>query len=226
MRGKRAHLQLVTVPRPDLLTAIAGAVRGGADSVQLRDCDASAHDMYALARDAVHACADAGAAVFVNDRVDVARATGASGAHLGSDGLPLQAARAVLETWQQVGVSVHSIEEAIAAARGGADYLVYGHVYPTASHPGEPGRGIPALRAVVVAVDIPVLAIGGIDPGRVPEVMATGCAGVAAISAVLDRSDPELAARSLRAALDASGEPGRSFQAAETRRPGCEKLDS
>lgn len=230
----RAHLQLVTARRTDILAAIAGAVRGGVDSVQLRDRAASARDLYELCRDAVAVCAEGGAALLVNDRVDVARAAGASGAHLGSHGLPVEAARRVLEPWQQLGVSVHSVQEAIAAARGGADYLIYGHVYPTASHPGEPGRGLPGLRAVVAAVDIPVLAIGGIDRDRVGEVMTSGCAGVAAVSAILDPGDPEVAARGLRTALDAAGDPRPALRAARARSVGyeaqrpasCGKLES
>ncbi len=225
VKAAGAHLQLVTARRPGLLSAIAGAVRGGIDSVQLRDRGASAGELCVLARDAAAVCSGARKGIFINDRADVARAAGASGAHLGSDGIPIEAARAVLDGWQQVGVSVHSVGEAVAAANGGADYLLFGHVYATVSHPGRPGRGLPALRAVVEAVDIPVLAIGGIDPARVREVMAMGCAGVAAISTLLEQGDPEQAARAMRLALDAGGEPRRLFRAAETRRPGWEKLE-
>ena len=219
----RPHLQLVTARVPALIDAISAAVGGGLDSVQLRDRDAGAAELYAIAR-AVVARAE-GAGVFVNDRADVARAAGASGVHVGSLGLPVAAARAVLDRAQQVGVSVHSVDEAVAGARAGADYLIFGHVFATASHPGESGRGVAALRAVVDAVDVPVLAIGGIDAAHVAETMATGCAGVAVISAVLGHPDAERAARSLRAALDACARPRRAFIAAATRPSGCETLE-
>ena len=219
----RPHLHLVTARVPALGDAIAAAVRGGIDSVQLRDRDAGAAELYAITREVVARAVGVG--VFVNDRADVARAAGASGVHVGSRGLPVAAARAVLGSAQQVGVSVHSVDEAIAGARAGADYLIFGHVFATPSHPGEPGRGVAALRAAVDAVDVPVLAIGGIDAARVAEMLATGCAGVAVIGAILGRPDPERAARSLRAALDACGAPRRAFRAAATGRSGCETLE-
>ncbi len=218
-----AHLQLVTSRVAELTLAIGAAARGGIDSVQVRDRAATPAELCAIARDAAAACGGR-AGVFVNGRADVARAAGASGAHLPSFGTAVAAARDVLAPAQQVGVSVHSVEEAIVALREGADYLLFGHVYPSGSHPGVPGRGLGLLRDVVEAADVPVLAIGGIDAGRVAETMATGCAGVAVISAILGRDDPELAARSLRAALDACGEPAHAFRAAATFVPRCETL--
>jgi thiamine-phosphate pyrophosphorylase len=132
--------------------------------------------------------------------------------HLAAQSLPPSVARGLLEPWQLLGVSVHSTEDAVAAARAGADYLTFGHVYPTWAHRDEPARGVRMLAEVVAAAEVPVLAIGGITAERVAEVLAAGCAGVAVISAVLSADDPAAAARALRAALDRTRhEPRRTF---------------
>jgi len=92
------------------------------------------------------------------------------------------------------------------------DYVTFGHVYPTSSKPGLPPRGVLELAEIVESVDVPVLAIGGIDASNVEEVLHTGCAGVAVISAVVAAPDPRSAARRLRQAVDSSpSNPRRPF---------------
>jgi thiamine-phosphate pyrophosphorylase len=103
-----------------------------------------------------------------------------------------------------VGRSVHSLAEAQNAARSGADYVTFGHVFPTTTHPGVPPRGLDELRTIVEALQVPVLAIGGITAENLEDVLATGCAGVAVISAILSDPDPSRASSRLRAALDSS----------------------
>jgi len=202
-------LHLVTGPaasRPALVAAVAAAMAGGADAVQVREKAAPALDLLTTCL----ALADAlggGGRVLVNDRADVALAAGARGVHLAKKSLPAAAVRAIAPRLL-IGVSVHSVEEARAAARAGADYVTFGSVYPTGSHPGQLPQGLDALAAVVAAVPIPVLAIGGITPANAAALVATGCAGVAVISAILDAPNPRAAAGALRRALDAApGEP-------------------
>ena len=211
----RAHLQLVTpgtlVPRERLLATIAAAARGGIDAIQIRERSLSASDLLALAIDGAERARGTDARLLVNDRVDVAVAAGADGVHLPQRGLSAAKARAMLLHGQLVGVSVHSLAEAIAAQTEGADYVMFGHVFPTASHRGETPRGVAQLRAVVEAVRVPVIAIGGIDAHRAAEVMETGCAGVAVIGAIANSDDAEAATRELRAALDAAGPVARPF---------------
>ncbi len=201
------HLQLITdrrAARRGLVPAVEAALDGGVDSVQVRDKGAAAAELHASALEIARLVRATDARLLVNDRVDVALAVRAHGAHLAARSLPPAVARSLLESWQLLGVSVHSVDAAVAAARAGADYVTFGHVFPTWSHPGEPERGIAALAAVVDAVDVPVLAIGGIDAQRVGDVLATGCAGIAVISAVLNADDPRAAAAALRSALDAA----------------------
>ena len=104
----------------------------------------------------------------------------------------------------RIGMSVHSIEDAIEAEALGVDYVTFGHVYSTHTHPGEPERGLAELAEVVDRLAIPVLAIGGINHLNVAETLATGCAGIAVISAIVDHPDPAYATRKLIETVEAS----------------------
>lgn len=206
-----------------LVEAVAAALAGGVDWVQVRDKGAAADELLRTVQAVQAVAGPLGKGVLVNDRLDVALAAGAAGVHLARKSLPPHLARRVAGDGLLVGASVHSVEQAIAAAEAGVDYVTFGHVFPTRSKPGLPPRGPEALREVVEAVDIPVLAIGGITADRVPLVLATGCAGIAVIGAVLSEADPHRAAQRLRDALDSTpGRPRHPFPPAPSsqhRRP-------
>jgi thiamine-phosphate pyrophosphorylase len=174
------------------------------DWVQLRDKFASAATLYGHAARLLAEAGQQDKRFSINDRLDVALAIGADGVHLAAQSLPIRAATVVANGRLVLGRSVHRLEEARAAADLGADYVTFGHVFPTSTHPGLPPRGLDELAAIVSAVDIPVLAIGGITAENLETVLATGCAGVAVISAILSDPDPARAARALRLALDSS----------------------
>ena len=160
------------------------------------------------------ATAESEARLAINDRLDVALAVGAGGVHLAGQSLPVAEAVRVAAGRLLVGRSVHDLEEARRAADDGADYLTFGHVFPTQSHPGVPPRGLAQLAEIVEAVQVPVLAIGGISSANLDQVLATGCAGIAVISAVLADAHPQAAAARLRQALDTSRHrPRRPFHA-------------
>lgn len=185
--GRFPQLHLVTDPRlPEarLLAAIDAAVKGGVDVVQVRNKGATAVELVRLAR-AVRSVVAGRALVIVNGPVAVAQAAEADGAHLPEGDPDLATARAVLGPDAYIGASVHSVQAAVAAELAGVSSVTFGHVFATGSHPGEPGRGLAALRAVVEAVSVPVIAIGGIDATRVGAVVAAGAAGVAVMSAIL-----------------------------------------
>lgn len=138
------------------------------------------------------------ARLFVNDRLDVALAVPCAGVQLGRGSLPVETARALNPLWW-IGRSVHDLAEAEAARLSGADYLVVGPVFETASHPGRPALGLEKLRKIVaLAGDLPVIAIGGMTAERVPDVKTSGAYGVAAIRALWDDADPAAAARRMR----------------------------
>jgi thiamine-phosphate diphosphorylase len=200
-------LHLVTEPRrtPDALrAAIQQAIDGGIDWVQLRDKNGSAAAVYQQAEHLRVLTRARQASLSINDRLDVALAVEADGVHLAGQSLPVGVAARVAERRLLVGRSVHGLAEAQTAVAEGADYLTFGHVFPTQSHPGLPPHGLEELRQVVETVDVPVLAIGGISTHNLEPVLATGCAGIAVISAILSAVDPRSAAAQLRQALDFS----------------------
>jgi len=133
------------------------------------------------------------AQLFVNDRLDIALACGAAGVQLGEGSLAPADARRLNPRWW-IGVSVHDGGEAEAARMAGADYLLVGPVFRTATHPAREPLARETLRRVV-ALGVPVVAIGGVGPGRVAELRAAGVHGVAAIGALWGAPDPADAAR-------------------------------
>ncbi len=127
--------------------------------------------------------------IVVNDRVDVAMVTGAAGVQLAWHSLPVKSVKQAFPTLR-VGRSVHSVDEAVQASHEGADYVLYGHVFATASKPGLEPRGLEALESVVRSVSIPVIALGGITPGGIASIADTGAAGYAVMSAIMGVEDP------------------------------------
>src|ERR687884_1042920 len=155
------QLHLVTdprLPRAQLLAVIRAAAENGADWIQVRDHRASARELFNLAQAVVTIGRPRGVWVAVNDRIDVALAVGADGVQLGSRSLPVAVARELVGDLS-LGVSVHSIESAVQVEAEGADWITFGHVFPTSSHPdATPPRGVSALAQAVQAVRIPVIA--------------------------------------------------------------------
>jgi thiamine-phosphate pyrophosphorylase len=160
----------------DAAAGVRAAGRG-ATALLLRDPAATART---LQREATRLVASAEAPVVVSARADLALAVGAAGVHLPERDLPAAAARRLLPD-RLVGRSVHSVGEAVRSEQEGADYVVFGPVYESRSHPGQPARGLGPLREVVRAVRVPVLAIGGVDAARARECREAGAAGFAAI---------------------------------------------
>lgn len=156
-------------------------------------------DLVRVARMARRVCNDAGVALIVNDRVDVALAVGADGVHLGQTDLPLEDARRIAGSlW--IGISTHNVAQVSAACAGGADYLGFGPMFATATKERpDPVQGIAGLAAAVAAASgRPIVAIGGITAGDVAAVYRAGAVAVCAISAVNDTSDPRNTARQFR----------------------------
>jgi len=190
------------------------ALDAGAPSVQLRMKEERARAILDAARPLRRSTRKGGALLFVNDRFDVALAAGADGVHLGPDDLPVSAVRRSAPRPFLIGYSADDPDEAREAVDRGADYIGCGTVYPTGSKEDAGGViGLDGLEAVVRAVDVPVVAIGGITPQRAPDVARTGAAGVAVVSAVMGAEDPGAAVRGLlrpfTGAEAGGGEPGK-----------------
>ncbi len=186
----------------------AGALAGGAPVVQLRAKDAGGRRMLELARTLRRLTQQAGAALIVNDRVDVALAADADGVHVGQSDLPAQAARRVLGDDRILGVSATNLDQALAAEADGADYVGFGPIFDArATKPdAKAPTGIEKLHEVCTRLAIPVIAIGGIGPTNADDVIRAGAAGVAVVSAITASPDLAGATRALLAQLSRARE--------------------
>ncbi len=185
---------------------VAAALRGGATLVQLREKALGDAELVEAARALKARLAPLGVPLILNDRVEVAKAAGADGVHLGQDDLDAARARAILGPDGLIGVSAGTAEEAARVDKGVADYVGIGAVYATATKlDAGPAIGVAGLAALASTLaPLPVVAIGGIGPREAAQVMACGAAdGIAVVSAICGAQDPEAAARSLRREIDA-----------------------
>jgi len=174
----------------EMLQAIEKALDSGVRAVQLREKDLNTRELLALAYTMRHITKSYGAKLFINDRVDIARAVAADGVQLGKAGMPVQAARKASGGGLMIGVSTHSGNEAAQAQEDGADFITLGPVYETPSKM-QYGRpiGLRVLRDAAGSLEIPVFAIGGIRIDRITEVLQQGAYGIALISAILTAKD-------------------------------------
>jgi thiamine-phosphate pyrophosphorylase len=200
-RLARARLYLIAttaVARGPLLDAVAAAVDGGVDVVQLREKTMDDGAFLELADDLRLLCTAKDVLFIVNDRVEVARIVGADGVHLGQEDLPVDEARRDLGPWGLVGVSTHDAVELETALADGADYVGVGSVFATTTK----GRDV-AVGLGCAGERIPAFAVGGITAENVGEVVAAGFRRVAVCAGILDVDDPRGAAEALRRVLDA-----------------------
>ncbi|MEK6743993.1 MAG: thiamine phosphate synthase [Nitrospirota bacterium] len=184
--------KVATKPLPE---AVRLALEGGVRCVQLREKDLPIRELLALAQELRSITREFGAKLFINDRVDIAVAVDADGVHLGHQSIPANAARKVVGTSMLIGVSTHNLEEAKAAVAGGADFITFGPIFETPSKVkyGAP-VGLNDIKQLIVDVAVPIFAIGGINGGNIQQVVMSGVAGVAMISAILAAPDIKTAA--------------------------------
>ena len=184
--------------------AIDAALAAGAPVIQVRAKVLTDRALFALAEAVVMRCRVAGATSLVDDRVDIALATGADGVHLGDEDLPVDVARRLLGHEAIIGATARDVAAGRARVAEGADYLGVGPTYATSTKTGlPPALGPEAVGAVAKAVSVPVIAIAGITLERVPEVLAQGVHGLAVVSAVTRADDPGRATADLLAAIEA-----------------------
>lgn len=184
-----------------LVGCVGEALRGGATFIQVREKDDMAlpHDAYlAEARELRELCRAHGVPFVVDDDVDLALACGADGVHVGQGDMPVGEARRRIGADGILGVSASTVGEALAAQRAGADYLGVGAVFPTGSKADATSVSREELTAICEAVDVPVIAIGGVTRDNVAQLAGTGIRGVAVISAIFAQPDIEAATRDLR----------------------------
>ena len=199
----RLHLCVITDTRQgsgrDHLEIARAALVGGAEMIQLRDKTGSLRELLPQACAIRLLCRSHGALFIVNDRLDLALAAEADGAHVGQEDLPAAEARRLLGPNRILGVSTHSVDQALAAREAGADYIGFGPMFPTGTKKtGYSPRGPAILREVRNAVSLPILAIGGITLENVGVVIAAGATAPAVISAVVGAAGIAAAAAALR----------------------------
>ena len=180
-----------SAPR-SILSIVQSALEAGAPAIQLRAKKARARDMAELGRRLRELTKAADALLLVNDRYDVARAVAADGVHLGPDDVPVSALRRIAPKGFLIGASADQPSAAQRLVSEGADYIGCGAIYPTLNKlDAGPTIGLAGLQAVVDAVEVPVLGIGGIDADGARKIATrTSAAGIAAIGSIMDADDP------------------------------------
>lgn len=182
-----------------LCEQVEAALRGGVTCLQLREKEMEEEAFLREAKEIGCLCRRYGVPFIVNDNVEAAAACGADGVHIGQEDGEAEEVRRRIGDKMILGVSVHTVEEALKAVRNGADYLGLGSVFPTATKPDAARMSFETLRAIRQAVELPLVAIGGICRENLHELAGSGVDGVALVSAIFSAEDIEGTCRELRA---------------------------
>jgi thiamine-phosphate pyrophosphorylase len=186
------------VGEQSLYEQVESALKGGATCIQLREKDLNDEDFLAEALDIAALCKQYGVPFIINDRVDIAIKSKADGIHVGQEDMPVAQVREKVGNDMIIGVSVSSPEEALEAVRNGADYLGVGAVFSTSTKLDVNILAKETLREICAAVDVPVVAIGGIGKANISQLSGTGVDGVALVSAIFSAENIEDECRLLR----------------------------
>lgn len=179
-------------------------VEGGADIIQLRAKAESREQIVAMARAVLAITRAAGLPLIINDYPEIAEEVDADGVHLGQEDLPkhtFAATRKLLGPDKVIGISTHSLDQALVAEKLGADYIGVGPIFPTGTKPGRPPVGLDLIRQVAARVQIPFICIGGINLSNVPQVREAGAKRIAVVSAILCGNAVAARAREFKAAM-------------------------
>lgn len=187
------------VGKQTLYEQVEAALKGGVTCVQLREKELSEEEFLAEAKEIKALCASYHVPFFINDNVDIAIKCGADGVHVGQEDMKASDVRAKVGDQMMIGVSAHSVEEAVEAVKNGADCLGVGAMFATSTKADANVLPKETLRAICDAVEVPVVAIGGIGESNILELAGTGADGVALVSAIFGAADIEMQCRKLRA---------------------------
>lgn len=205
MKCDKRHMLLYAVTdrawtgKQTLYEQVEAALKGGVTCVQLREKELDETAFLQEAKELCALCRRYGVPFLVNDNVEIAIACGADGIHVGQEDLAAGVVRHRVGDDMILGVSVHTVEEACQAVRYGADYLGLGAVFPTSTKTDVEQMPNETLRAICDAVDVPIVAIGGINRGNILRLAGSGVDGVALVSAIFSAEDIEGTCRELRA---------------------------
>jgi thiamine-phosphate pyrophosphorylase len=194
------------VGEKDICSAITEAVDGGVTLVQLRAKKLKTRELLDTSSKVVEILRVKNIPLIINDRIDIALSCEADGVHLGQHDLPLPIARKILGRNRVIGISVNTVKEAIEAEKQGADYLGVGPIFFTQTKKDlKPLLGLKGFRSIRKRVNLPVLAIGGINAENARELIEAGADGVAVVSAILTAEDIRQATRELKEAIEHAG---------------------
>jgi len=190
------------------LEVVKAAVAGGVTCIQLREKDCSTLEFIEQAL-AIRSFLEAhNIPLIINDRLDVALAVAADGVHLGQNDMPLEMARKIAGRSMLIGISTESVQDAVAAEKGGADYLGVSPIYATPTKTDTaPPLGLEGLQEIRKQVKIPLVGIGGLNKSNAAEVIRGGADGVAVVSAIVAADDPETSAMNLKQIIDEARNP-------------------
>lgn len=188
----------------EFLDAVASALKGGVDILQLREKSMPAKKVIELAKKVKLLCAQYDTTFIINDRIDIAALVQADGVHLGQDDLDVKSAREILGANAIVGISTHAPEQALKAVEDGADYIGVGPVFATPTKAGRIPVGLEYVKWATENIDIPAFAIGGIDDNNVNEVLKTGAKRIAVVRAIINSKSPEKSAEFFKKELSES----------------------
>ncbi|MCK5044667.1 thiamine phosphate synthase [Candidatus Parcubacteria bacterium] len=193
----KAGFYLIVCPEitPNCVKIVQEAIKGGAEIVQLRAKEMADDKVFALAKRIRAITKETGVFFIINDRVDIALAADADGVHLGQDDLPIKAAKQLLEG-KTIGISTHSLKEALKAQKEGADYIGLGPIFHTETKQGK-ALGIEMITRVKKAIKIPIVAIGGINKNNAEGILKAGADSIAVVSAVCNAKNVKKAAQEL-----------------------------
>ena len=186
------------IGKQNLYEQVESALKGGVTCVQLREKELDEEEFLKEAMELSALCRKYGVPFFVNDNVEIAIKCHADGIHVGQEDMEVAKVRQRVGDDMMIGVSVHSVEEALEAVRNGADYLGVGAMFSTATKTDVDVLPKETLSSICAAVDIPVVAIGGINKSNISQLSGTGVDGVALVSAIFAAEDIESECRQLR----------------------------
>ena len=187
------------VGKQSLYEQVESALKGGVTCVQLREKELDYDSFLSEAIQIAALCKRYGVPLFINDNVDIAIACGADGVHVGQDDMAAANVRQKVGSGMMIGVSVHNVDEAKKAVRDGADCLGVGAVFTTSTKADASVLPISEVKAICDAVDIPVVAIGGINKGNILQLSSSGVDGIAVVSAIFSAENIEEECKQLRA---------------------------
>ena len=200
MKNINLSLYLVTDKSDNVekfLNTIEEAIKGGVTVVQIREKTADTLDFYNLALKVKEITTKYNTPLIINDRVDIALAIDADGVHVGQSDMPCDVTRKLIGEDKILGVSAATVDEAKKAQKDGADYIGTGAVFPTQTKDDADSVTKQELKEIVESIDIPVVAIGGINLDNAPELIDTGIKGLSVVSAIMSSDNPKKSSEEL-----------------------------